>query len=273
MSPRRLSTDVVSLGTATRLHHLTGQIRTWGSHNSIRRFWGFTEDDDFFDCSSVSDEELKSYVQTCKTLTRRDKRIQEFFTRYYGLSEGNRTRSDNSGWVCAQRRLGRAFGWLHSQYYQNERDIPDYLFLVDDDTFIAAAEVISYLQRESKVNEGLLMRAGCLFEKNDDSIPFNLPYGGFGLFLNKMAIKQLSRPIHCNTDHADRFCSTLQRNVIGEFDVFHDGMTLLELFYKFSATKRFCMHSDWLSGYGKIFMHFCPVFKIQSNISLSIHSD
>ncbi|KAL3779513.1 hypothetical protein HJC23_011149 [Cyclotella cryptica] len=248
-SDQDVITDVVSLGSTTRLRYLTGQIQTWGSHNSIRRFWGFTEDDDFFDCSSVSDEELESYVQTCKTLTRRDQRIQQFFTRYYGLSEGNRTRSNNSGWVCAQRRLGRAFGWLHSQYHQNESDIPDYLFLVDDDTFIDTANVMSYLQRESDKNKGLLMRAGCLFEKNSDTIPFNLPYGGFGLFLNKAAIKQLSRPIHCNVDHSDRVCSTLQTNYVGEFDIFRDGMSLLELFYKFSATKHFCMHSDWLSGY------------------------
>ena len=182
-------------------------------------------------------------------MPRRDQEIQNFFTSYYGISEGGRTRTHDQGWVCAQRRLGRALGWLHAQYHVSGSDIPDYLFIVDDDTFVDTADVISYLEAEAHGNSGLLMRAGCLFEKNDGSVPFNFPYGGFGLFLNNIALEKMSRQIHCDDGTEDELCSILQRNSIGEMDVFRNGMTLFELFYRFSATKNFCMHSDWLSGY------------------------
>jgi hypothetical protein len=201
----------------------------------------------------MSDEERVSYVNSCKSLHERgDRSISAFFTKYYGLSEGNVTRSDSSGWVCAQRRLGRAFGWLHTMYHsERERDsIPDYLFLVDDDTFIDTADVISYLQGEADGNKGLLMRAGCVFEKNDDSIPYSIPYGGFGLFLNKAALTKLSKPIYCRGDQQDEaVCEQINADRIGEASIFRDGMSIFELFYRFSATKYFCMHSDWLSGY------------------------
>jgi hypothetical protein len=241
------SIDVVSLGSKTRLNYLQGQIQTWASHASVRNFFGFTEDDDFSNCSSTSLDELESYVETCGAMSRNDDRIAKFFTTYFGLSEGN-TRSSDIGWVCAQRRLGRAFGWLHSVYHDSKQSIPDYLWIVDDDTFIDSAALMTYLQSSNGSN---VMRAGCLFEKNDDSIPYSIPYGGFGVFLDKAAIKQLSSPIYCDAgvDDDSAVCSRIRDNLIGENDVFRDGMTLFELFYVFSATKFFCMHSDWLSGY------------------------
>ena len=245
----RFVTDVVSLGSTTRVEFLEAQASTWGAHSSIRNFFGFTENDDVYNCSSVSAEELASYVNTCKSLPRKNHRIQEFFTRYYGKSEGNVTRSDSKGWVCAQRRLGRAFGWLHTLYH-NSQDIPDYLMIVDDDTFIDQQAVLSYLQRETDKGKVSLAQAGCVFKKNGDSIPFALPYGGFGLFLNKDAIAQLSRSIYCDgINRDDKVCATLRFNSVGEFDIFTEGMTLFELFARFSATTNFCMHSDWLSGY------------------------
>ena len=248
-SAHRFTSDVVSLGSTTRIEYLEAQASTWGAHSSIRNFFGFTENDDVFNCSSVSAEELESYVNTCKSLPRKNHRIQEFFTGYYGKSEGNVTRSTNEGWVCAQRRLGRALGWLHALYH-NSQDIPDFLTIVDDDTYIDQQAVLSYLQREAGNGKGSLARAGCVFERNGDTIPFALPYGGFGLFLNGDAVVQLSTSIYCDGANRDNeVCATLRLNSIGEFDVFTEGMTLFELFARFSSTVNFCMHSDWLSGY------------------------
>ena len=36
---------------------------------------------------------------------------------------------------------------------------------------------------------------------------------------------------------------------IGELSLFEEGMTILELFYKYSSLDDYCMHSDWLLGY------------------------
>lgn len=83
------------------------------------------------------------------------------------------------------------------------------------------------------------------------SIPFPLSYGGFGTILNKAAIQKLSEPIYCGEEVSEHeaICSRIKVDTVGEAAVFQEGMTVFELFYKYSALKDFCMHSDWLLGY------------------------
>jgi hypothetical protein len=166
-----LTTDIVSLGSVTRMDYLTAQIETWASHRGVRHYWGFSELQDFDpECSTMSDEARSAAVDTCKTGPAfKDPKIKSFFADYYGLSEGNRVRSNDAGWICAQRRVGRALGWLHSQYSGGKADIPDYLMVVDDDTFVDLVDVMSYLEQEAKKNEdvGAFARAGCVFEENE----------------------------------------------------------------------------------------------------------
>jgi hypothetical protein len=35
--------DVVSIASSTRLELIKTQMTTWGSHLTVRNFWGFTE--------------------------------------------------------------------------------------------------------------------------------------------------------------------------------------------------------------------------------------
>ena len=44
-------------------------------------------------------------------------------------------------------------------------------------------------------------------------------------------------------------CNSLRQNFIGELDVFQNGDSVLDLFYKYSAKQQFCLHSDWALGY------------------------
>lgn len=173
-APSTLSTDVVSIGSVTRMDYLTSQIETWASHRSIRYYWGFSELQDYDpECSAMSDEARAALVETCKDRADPafgDNRIQSFFEEYYGLSEGNVVRSNDPGWICAQRRVGRAFGWLHAQYFEGQVALPDYLLLVDDDTYIDLVDVMAYLERERQKldnNTTAFARAGCVFEEND----------------------------------------------------------------------------------------------------------
>ena len=84
----------------------------------------------------MDDETLHSYVQTCRTRKRGwDGQIDRFVTMTYGKTF--RIDRASSGWVCAQRRTGRALGWLQAKYRdQNSTDIPDLLVIVDDDTSV-----------------------------------------------------------------------------------------------------------------------------------------
>ena len=83
-----------------------------------------------------------------------------------------------------------------------------------------------------------------------NSIPFPIAYGGFGTILNKVALQQLTEPVYCNgKDINQAICAQIKADKVGEASVFQEGMSTFELFYKYSAQKDFCMHSDWLLGY------------------------
>ena len=152
------------------MDYLTAQFETWGSHKNVRHYWGFSELQDYdAECTDMSESSLSEAVSTCKAAQGYgDAKIKSFFGDYYGISEGNRVRSNDAGWLCAQRRVGRALGWLHYQYVVQHVEIPQYLAVVDDDTYIDLVDVVSYLKKEEQKTEGrAFARAGCVFQEND----------------------------------------------------------------------------------------------------------
>lgn len=155
-------------------------METWASHRATRHFWGFSELQDFDpECtSSTSAHDLVDYVDTCKdilhTMQERDHghTMGPFFYKYYGVTEGGRDRSNDAGWMCAQRRPGRAFGWLHSQYVGGDTTIalPDYLLLVDDDTHVNMGSVMSFVEGVENEFGGsdAFGVAGCVFQRGEE---------------------------------------------------------------------------------------------------------
>lgn len=100
-----------------------------------------TQDYDI-NCAFYSDENLnsvESHVQMCRTTPPYlDEQINSFVKQAYtgvGDSDGNYLFRKDIGWLCAQRRVGRALGWLSHQY-SSHAALPDVLLLVDDDTFV-----------------------------------------------------------------------------------------------------------------------------------------
>ncbi len=126
--------DVVSIGSITRPEYLEAQVETWAKHVAIRDFWGFTELQDFVaDCDSVSVEALQNTKAECKDMNDWDPHFKTFIAEYYGITENGFKRSYQGGWICAQRRPGRALGWIHTHYIgRNETQLPDLLLIVDD---------------------------------------------------------------------------------------------------------------------------------------------
>jgi hypothetical protein len=146
------------------MDYLTAQIETWASHKSTRHFWGFSELQDLDpECTSTPAAELTSFVNGCKAFHANvkvgDGRTGSFFAEHYGETEGGRVRTEDAGWVCAQRRPGRAYGWLHSQYAKGGVEIPDYLLMVDDDSYLDMGELMKKLERQTTQ----VAAAGCLF--------------------------------------------------------------------------------------------------------------
>ena len=122
--------DIVSIGSQTRPQYLKGQIDTWAKHKSIRHYWGFSEATDYDKkCDAMSDDDLAAHVHACKYSSFGwEPYIERFTTKYYGIVEGGGTRYDQAGWICAQRRPGRTFGWIYAQYHGDKiSEIPDFL--------------------------------------------------------------------------------------------------------------------------------------------------
>ena len=105
------------------------------------------------------------------------------------------------------------------------------------------------LQGEKR--DGPFVGASCRY---DYHIGFLFAFGGFGTFLNRAAIQHMIQPIFCDerqegSEFLKSACANLQKNLIGELDVFRQGDSVFELFYKYSALQHFCLHSDWAMGY------------------------
>ena len=131
----------------------------------------------------------------------------------------------------------------------------DLLLYVDDDTFVDVDQARRFMEYQARYTSRPLVRAGCVIQEDRDSeIAFSFPYGGFGTFFDKNALRDMIRPIKCTASdvtsaYDKRICSTLKEDRIGELGLFKEGMTILELFYEYSSLPLFCMHSDWVIGY------------------------
>ena len=251
--------DVVSIGSESRIDQLTAQVDTWASHHNVRNYWGFTERHDFdADCSSMSEEALQSYVQTCKSPLGWDERIEEFRMSHFfdplAIDLDPRAASE---WFCAQRRLGRAFGWLATKYHEHKNyqiDIPDVLVLVDDDTSVDIEKLKGY--KALTQYDQPFIGSGYLYREGIDGAAFPYPMGGYGTFFNKAALQNMAQPIFCTkkrgqmqSEYTKMVCDNIRKNRVGKRSVFKDGDSVFDMFYKLSALKNFCMHSDWMVGY------------------------
>lgn len=249
------SADIVSIGSRTRPDLLKAQADTWASPAAVlrvRNFWGFEELDGELDDGGLCASPKFRTKGTCASQFG-DPSVAFFVKNWYGIVESGANRSRDKGWVCAQRRIGRAFEWLQSQYSSKtepSEPLPDALLLVDDDTYLDVGRVASYIAMQEKAAGIAAVHplAGAVCRIKDVG-PFPFAYGGFGVFLNKEALRELVTPIKCQGDLASKACASLKANGIGERAVFKEGMSAFELFHEYTTQKEYCMHSDWLVGY------------------------
>jgi hypothetical protein len=68
-----------------------------------------------------------------KRRTAKVSRVPEIEAKKFWKCKWKKLADRAPGWFCAQRRPGRALGWLQVMY-QNPNEIPEILLIVDDDT-------------------------------------------------------------------------------------------------------------------------------------------
>lgn len=222
---------------------------------SVRSFWWLAEIDDDPVCHQKFNP-LK-HIEKCKDEDvdpwkggRRTRESRMFADLHWDeesfIFHGHTDSSLYSGWICAQRRVGYAIG-LKGMDYKKTMDLPDYLIIIDDDTFINLDLFVEKM-KDQNVSEPRTF-AGHVFKQKG----FEFPWGGYGVFIPRASIERLVTPLYCNNTDIQGFekkaCRRIEENLVGESDVFESGMSISDLAYMMSKRDRFCMHSDHFSGY------------------------
>jgi hypothetical protein len=291
--------DIVSIGSKTRPSYQDAQERTFGSHVAVRNFYRITEANDYeADChSSLKVNQVKQIVNFCR-------RKSPLYDQYFHLKSMRRNyanfqwllkKPNPAGWMCAQKRPSDGFFATLSSYKESGTSLPDYLVVMDDDTYMNMNNVAPFLQTAYPAHEAHAV-AGCMIRSRVREHNFTIPFGGWGTIFSRPAIENFQKALYCqqyqynhNTtlapvlssgdgDGKDDFtnlaCWRLSQDSIGEAAVFVEGMSVAELMHAYvknfkytdiSQWKRssigFCLHSDWAWGY---FVNFYFV---------AIHSD
>ncbi|GAX19467.1 hypothetical protein FisN_19Hh041 [Fistulifera solaris] len=270
-----LTIDILSIGSLSRPDLLQAQRETMGRY--VRSFTGVTEADDHSEPQcSISRHDAKAIAEHCQfnrhhvpKLSPKDREpFSElyFWRRMYADWNTFLSKRDNpGGWLCAQKRANDGLQIVLQQMMQTT--LPDYLLLVDDDTFVDMPQLTHYLQTIHLNSSEPLVMAGCLMRSLTS---FTIPFGGFGTVLSKGSLMRLLTPISCanvsslapsDDDFIQNACYRLEQNPYGERQYFEERMALKDLMHAYVSTHRFadhaswteessfCVHSDWVWGY------------------------
>ena len=271
--------DVISIGSLQRPHYQQAQQQTFGKHSSIRHFVSVTERDDFDpDCSSqLTWRDVQNISGFCgglrQDIQHRHRLLYELKVKFAKPQWLERTKSNPAAWLCAQKRPMAGFYSVVSKY-SGSHGLPDFLILIDDDTYYSMDQVVPHLvqwqqqvqlqqnDNDDEDNSGMVV-AGCVIRSRLHHFKWTFPFGGWGTIFNRGALEALLKPLYCNSTNdtsswSARICPKLQKDRIGEYQVYQEGMSLADIMYTYvrrepyanhaSWSLGFCLHSDWVWG-------------------------
>ncbi|KAG7338387.1 luciferase-like protein [Nitzschia inconspicua] len=282
-----LRIDVVSIGSETRLGIMEVQRTTWAKHKSVRHFFAITEEMDIeadrYCYQELSVDTVLNMSDWCRDRYIHKKARYEYsswlMSRWmvnFGRRRWLSKKENPVGWMCAQRRFARGMATVLARYRTEQEAFPDYLLLVDDDTYVNMELLVQLeLQHRNQYHEAYVA-AGCRVTIQQAPIT-NFAFGGFGQVYSHKSLERLTRPIHCNMDNngintkinetnihgKDDFdgfernaCQRISENLIGEREHFQNGMSVSDLllearlsvdsYVDFPNWKNggFCFHGD-----------------------------
>ena len=267
-----LSVDIVSVGSITKPDFQTAQEETFRTHPSVRNFFRITElnDTDSTCHTDLTISNLQQIIKYCKNRSHQ-KYISDtsWLLRKLVYQPRNHT-----GWMCAQKRPIDGIHIALQQYVNNNVPIPNYLLIIDDDTYINMNALVDILQQNhsdttrmgtnSHHSDTPQLVTGCRYNYPPQE-HFLFPYGGFGTIMSRTVIQNLIRPIHCTSDSnndsinnaglgfVQAACWRLQQNLMGEFEYFRDGMSIGDLMYEYAKQLSFTEIDSWKNGQGFCF--------------------
>jgi hypothetical protein len=241
--------DIISVGSLLKEPFQQAQQRTFGGHELVRNFFRVTERTDFDrECfTELTNDQIDEIQNFCHKGSHASKFAKKFRNMVFFPKK-------NAGWMCAQKRPIDGLYKVLQQYKDGAFEIPQYLFIIDDDTYINMDSLSKILFSKFPAETPNVV-SGCVF---DFFRGFHFPYGGFGSFLSRAAIQRLLQPIHCNDKDEDGFiadsfsrysCWRLSENLMGEKDVFTEGMSIADLMHSFTSSQPFADVQSWKTGY------------------------
>lgn len=266
--------DVLSVASNTRLNYMETQRNTWAKHPLIRNFFNVTEDIDgsmMMSCQQRMSTSLVSAVpKWCRKryLSIRSSDSQDFswlmqrFVQFYAAKAWLMAKPNPAGWLCAQKRFPIGLATIVLGYVERGESLPDYLLIVDDDTFYNMDVFYNVVIASQNSSDHPFVGAGCRVtngHSKEKGIVF--PFGGFGLTFSKGSLERLLRPISIHNNLAEDVwqnstLAAINNNLIFERAVFEDGMNLAEMMKKFALgepfhntaawTRGYCFHGHWL---------------------------
>jgi Fringe-like len=292
-----ISVDIISVGSITKLDFQTAQEQTFRTHPSVRNFFRITElnDTDSTCHTDLTPSNLQKIIKYCKSPSHR-KHISDtsWMLRKLVYHPKNHT-----GWMCAQKRPIDGLYIALQQYVNKVSRIPNYMLIIDDDTYVNMNSLMSILQQNhtdtttATTNSHLMhtpqLVTGCRFNYPQRE-HFLFPFGGFGTIMSRTVIRNLIQPIHCKSDSKNEYtgfgfvraaCWRLQQNLMGELEYFRDGMSIGDLMYVYAKQlsftevdswkngQGFCFHSDHALGY---FFGYYHVSVPDEQFTLALHN-
>jgi len=151
--------DIISTGTVKKAKFQRAQRNTFGSHVAVRQFIEATEEDDTDQqChTDLTEKHLPQIANFCRS-RKFFPVLNEWRLRFY---DEDALLSKGPGWMCAQKRPIDAFYRLVDSYRRGDTPFPDYLLVIDDDTFLNFEKVLPFVTHHYPSHEAYAV-AGCL---------------------------------------------------------------------------------------------------------------
>lgn len=281
----KIDIDIISVGSEMRMGNMEVQRTTWAKHRSVRHFFSITEvmdvEADRHCYQDLSMETVLNISDWCRDHYSNHKAdsngaswLMIKWMKNFGQRRWLSKKENPVGWMCAQRRFAKGIALVLARYQTKQESFPDYLLLVDDDTYVNL-ELLQQLELQHlNPQKDAYVAAGCRVTTRDDPMT-NFAFGGFGQIYSRNSLALLTLPIHCNgnvevieptwinagnSSSIDAFqknaCKRISENLIGERQYFQNGMSVSDLlldgrvsadsYSEFPNWKNggFCFHGD-----------------------------
>lgn len=285
--------DILSVSSINQLDLLHAQQSTIATHKSVRNFFNVTERDDADpNChTDITFEHVESVSNFCRKQGKEKPIIMRYLRRQYANVNWLRKKKNPMGWLCAQVRPYSGLRKAQLHYQRSGQELPNYLLIFDDDTYYNMEKFqMNFASLDSSIEK---VYAGCLVRLPVHQINYTFPFGGFGSILSEGALVRLFRRHSCPglggfndtyskghasfnekesslaEDSSAAFCSRLKEDNVGELKYFTNGMSLVELMYKYSSTDKYRNVKNWARGSG-FCMHSVRIIQ-RVSLHLMIH--